>query len=103
MPSPTEITLPTSLTSTPPRYSSICSRIILVISSALISMFLSFLDETGFERFELLANGAVVNCAPHLRDDTADQRRIDSYFHPDLLSGGLLKPGCESLLFGMIQ
>src|SRR6516165_3372458 len=100
MPSPTEMTFPISLTSTPPRYPSICSRMIFVISSALISMS-SFLEAARYrvcasrflglfsgqpvsECLQLLTDGSVVYRASNLRDHSANQRRIDGDFHTNL-------------------
>src|SRR6266446_787811 len=107
MPSPTEMTLPTSLTSTPPRYSSICSRIIFVISSALISISFSiprlFFDQAAFECLQSLANRSIVNRTSNLCDYAADQGRIDGNFHPNLLSRGTFEPGRQFPLFRSIQ
>src|SRR3954469_17488072 len=87
MPSPTEITLPVSLTSTPARYSSICSRMILLISSALISMPLRFLGQAVFECLQLCADRTVVDRAADLGHHASDQRCIDGHFHSDFLAG----------------
>src|SRR6185436_19005741 len=87
MPSPTEVTVPTSLTSIPTRYPSICSRMILLISSAFISMpNLSVLSQSTLKRLQLLPDGSVINCAANLGNHSSNQGGIHSDIHAHLLS-----------------
>src|SRR5438477_8406199 len=104
MPSPTEITLPISLTSTPPRYSSICSRMILLISSALISMtFLGFSNQAVLECLQLCADRTVVDRAADLGHHATDQQCIDSDFHSDHLARSLHEFRCQFVLLRCIE
>src|SRR5204863_4810400 len=77
MPSPIEMMLPTSATSTSTAKLPICSRMILEISSALMSMRSSHaLYESLLHLLQLRCDAAVINRAAQTRDDSADDRRI---------------------------
>src|SRR5213596_1332156 len=77
MPSPIEMMLPTSATSTSTAKLPICSRMILDISSALMSISLA-LHESFSELLELPRDAAVVDHAADARDEAANDRRIDA-------------------------
>src|SRR5436190_9837099 len=106
MPSPTEMTLPTSATSISMEWLPSWSRMILEISSALMSMsFLlrpcvvarrrsAVLREPPLQFRELRRQAAVVHRAADARDDAADERRIHFRCERYLTRGG----GAEPLL-----
>src|SRR5438045_4854838 len=85
MPSPIEMMLPTSATSTSTAKLPICSRMIFEISSALMSIvdpgstqLLAARYQTLLHLLQLHGDAAVVYGAPNARDHPADDRRIDA-------------------------
>src|SRR5438309_5433723 len=103
MPSPIEMMLPTSATSTSTAKLPICSRMILEISSALMSMlFRSSRDSDAFHQsfldlFQLTRDAAVVAGAPDARDDAADNRRVDARVEHDASSRDAREAALERL------
>src|SRR5512139_681537 len=91
IPSPTEMTLPTSATSTSTAKLPICSRMTLEISSAL--MFIAVDELSGPARellsdsFELPPQAAIVDDAANPGDDAAEDLGLNSRRHHDLPPG----------------
>src|SRR5580765_593922 len=86
MPSPTDMTVPISATSTSAAKLPIWSRMILEISSALICMCVSacclpFLNQPLLQPLELSRHAAVEHHAADARDDAADDGRVDARVH----------------------
>src|SRR5437763_16895302 len=99
MPSPASRTVPVSWTETFWSKLWISLRMIWLISSARICMALVFqcgstwidesVEELAAQVGQLGPDAAVQHQVAHLRDDTADQRRIDGGFDDDLLARAL--------------
>src|SRR3989337_2213623 len=107
MPSPTEITEPTSATFMTVSKFSICWRMILLISSALIcAMFtpyresvVSLAHQVGAEAIELPANRSIIDGAADPGHHSPNQGRIERKIHPHLLARFIFQRRHQSLPF----
>src|SRR5919198_1922728 len=101
IPSPMEMMLPTSATSTSTAKLPICSRMILEISSALMSILFEIQSDAFHQSFldllELTRHAAVINRAADARDDAADDRRVDARFEKDAPPGDAGEAALERL------